>query len=120
MSSESIMTPSIILAPSDVKKDVNLFALYALKGALLFMLLSMFPIYKLTNMLASYAGQTTICTDGFPSLPGIVLHGFVFFLISYGLMVACKRSKITITTILSVLAAMIVLIALVDIYRIRA
>jgi hypothetical protein len=120
MSSDSNMIPSIASAPSDVKKDKNLFALYALKAALLFMILSLFPMYKLTDKLAEYAGQHTLGLDGFPSLPGIALHGFVFFLISYGLMVASKRSKVTLTTTLSVLAAIVVLIALVDVYRIRA
>lgn len=120
MSSVSDMIPSIALAPSDVKKDVNLFALYALKAALLFMLLSLFPLYKLTDVLAKYAGQTTLGPDGFPSLFGIVVHGVVFFLISYGMMVAAKRSKVSLTTTLAMLAALVVLIALVDMYKIRA
>lgn len=124
MSSNSDMNPSsipsIALAPSDVKKDVNLFALYALKASLLFMLLSLFPLYKLTNMLAKYAGQATLGPDGFPSLIGIVLHGFVFFLISYGMMVMAKRSKMSLTTTIAVMAGLVVLVALIDMYKIRA
>jgi hypothetical protein len=124
MSSNSDMNPSsnpsIALAPSDVKKDYNLFAIYSFQATLLFMLLSLFPLYKLTNILAKYAGQTTLGPDGFPSLVGIVLHGLVFFLISYVMMVAAKRSKMSLTSTVAVMAGLVVLVALIDMYKIRA
>jgi len=107
-------------APSSyIQSEKNLYALYALKGALLFTLLSLFPLYKLTHMLASKVGQQTLGNDGFPTLQGILLHGIVFFLISFGLMFCCKRRKVPITTVVSGLAGIVVLVALVDIYSIR-
>ncbi len=104
------MIPSMAPAPTDVKKDINLFALYALKGALLFMLLSLFPVYHLTNRLTTALKDGLYTQDGsHPTLLGIALHGIVFFAISYGLMVMSKRHKLTIGTTISVLAALIVL-----------
>jgi hypothetical protein len=118
MSSDII--PSMAPAPTDVKKDINLFAIYALKGALLFMLISLFPLYKLTDMLTAYAGKSTLGSDGFPSLLGIILHGVVFFLISYGLMMAGKRSKMTLSSTVGLLAGLVVIVVLVDMYKLRA
>jgi len=112
----SDMIPSMAPTPT----DVNLFAIYALKGALLFMLLSLFPLYKLTDMLTAYAGKSTFGSDGFPSLLGIILHGVVFFLISYGLMMAGKRSKMTLSSTVGLLAGLVVIVVLVDMYKLRA
>ena len=110
--------PSIAPA-SQIQSETTRYALYALKGTLLFTLLSLFPLYKLTHMLASKVGQQTLGNDGFPTLYGILLHGVVFFLISFGLMACCRNKKIPIATVVSVLAGLVVIVALIDIYKIR-
>jgi len=68
-------------------------AYFSLLGALIFLLLSLPIIYRLTDVVFGSIGANTMAENGAPTYFGLFFHFAVYFLITFGLMKLFEKKK---------------------------
>lgn len=68
-------------------------AYFSLLGALIFLLLSLPIVYRLTDVVFGSIGANTMSDNGAPTYFGLFLHFAVYFLITFGIMKLFEKEK---------------------------